>query len=161
MDPACELARLLERRRDFAPRLLDLRPRLRIVVQPLFQEAQLERERDEPLLCPVVEVPLQPLSLLAGRFDDPCPGPAKLFEPSTKLHMKLGVLESDGRSGRHGLEELRLLLQRRVMQERCDGFATAIDHRHRAVAAGIGKLDRAAVVVGVAPEFGQPVDERK
>ena len=43
--------------------------------QPLLQPAQLERKRDQPLLCPVVQVSLEPLPLLLAGVDDSRTGP--------------------------------------------------------------------------------------
>ena len=69
VDPARDLAQLPERGRDLAPRLRQARARLAVGAQLLLEQAQLERERDQPLLRAVVQVALQPLALLLTRLD--------------------------------------------------------------------------------------------
>ena len=49
---------------DLPARLIEARPRARVVAELLSSRLELERERDQPLLRAVVEVALQPLALL-------------------------------------------------------------------------------------------------
>jgi hypothetical protein len=66
VDPARELAQLLERVRE----LLDGAEQHRVLVVTPGREPERERERDEPLLGAVVEVALQaPPLLVAGSHD--------------------------------------------------------------------------------------------
>ena len=57
--------------RDLAPRVIEPRAALRVALELLLEQAQLEREGDEPLLRAVVQVSFEPLALLATCFDDP------------------------------------------------------------------------------------------
>ena len=72
VDPARELAQLVERLRELAVGCAEERFRLLgVSLQGRLDEPQLERERDEPLLRPVVQISLQPPALGVGRLDDP------------------------------------------------------------------------------------------
>ena len=95
MKAARDLAELLERRRDLAPRDCEALLRVRVAVELLLEQAQLERERDQPLLCAVVQVALQPLALALAGLDDPRARPAQLLEPRPQLGVEAGVLERD------------------------------------------------------------------
>src|SRR5439155_13855531 len=64
VDSAGDVAKLLEREGYLVPRLIEAGPRLGVGREPLFEQAELEGEGNEPLLCAVVEVSLQPLPLL-------------------------------------------------------------------------------------------------
>src|SRR5436189_3369138 len=79
MDPARELAQVPERDRQLFGRVLEqlLRGRRR-VLRPLARQPQRERERDEPLLGTVVQVPLESTALGVLRLDEPVPGGAEL-----------------------------------------------------------------------------------
>ena len=74
MDAARELAQLLDRLLEAVGSarqyFLDLRPGAREL--PLGN-AEVERERDEPLLRPVVEVALDPAARFVRRRDDASP----------------------------------------------------------------------------------------
>jgi hypothetical protein len=72
MDPSCELAELLQRERELAARgLQDLGDGARVGPELRLREAKRERERDETLLGPVVEIPLQTAALFVSGGDDP------------------------------------------------------------------------------------------
>jgi len=60
MDPARELAQLLECLRELFRRLLERRAYLRVVSDAARREPQVERQRDEALLRAVVQVALEP-----------------------------------------------------------------------------------------------------
>ena len=66
-------------------------------------------------------------------------------------------------AGRGGdrVEQLRLVGQRRVVHERGDVLAVALDQGHRPLVVRAGRLDRLAVLVGPGLELGQPVRERQ
>ena len=116
MDAARYITELLERRRDLPASLIEARPRVRVACQPLLEQAELERQGDKPLLCAVVKVPFQPLALLLPRLDHARARSPELCEPSSQLCVQARVLEGDsGRRG-DGIEQLRLVFQRRVVQ---------------------------------------------
>ena len=72
VDAARELAQFSERLLEIVLRDLDERfRRLGVSPQARPDQLQLECERDEPLLCPVVQVSLQPSAFGVGCFDDP------------------------------------------------------------------------------------------
>jgi hypothetical protein len=66
-------------------------------VETLFQQSELERERDQPLLGAVVEVALQPLPLLLARLDDAPPRSPQFLEASSELSLEPAVFESPSR----------------------------------------------------------------
>src|SRR3954447_21886558 len=77
-------------------RMVELAPRrahevargARVAVEQAHDEPQLERERDEPLLCPVVEVALEAAALLEPGLQDPQAGGVELLA-------RLGALEAE------------------------------------------------------------------
>ena len=74
MDPARELAQLLDRELELEGGLVRGFDRFAIPVaglEPLAQEPQRQGERNEPLLRAIVQVALEPSSFLVGRLDDP------------------------------------------------------------------------------------------
>ena len=87
MNPLGDLAELFERRRDLAPGRVEALARAG-VVQLLLEDAQLERERDEPLLRAVVQVALQPLPLLLACFEDARPRSANFLQARSQLGLK-------------------------------------------------------------------------
>ena len=71
MDAARELAQLRERVRELlAGGAEDLVGAVGVVPKPRLREPERERERDEPLLRAVVQVPLEPPALVVAGFDD-------------------------------------------------------------------------------------------
>ena len=88
VDPARDLAQLVERRGDLssAPRRS-----ARVADRPLelfLEQAEVQREGDQPLLGAVVEVALQTLTFILRGLDDPRARPAQLFEPRAKLDVQ-------------------------------------------------------------------------
>ena len=82
VDPAGELAQLLDRELELRRGLVGRGDRLGVLAgpsgEPSPDAAQRERDRDEPLLGAIVEVALEPTALLVGRLDDPRPRAADL-----------------------------------------------------------------------------------
>ena len=152
--PARDLAQLLERGRDLAPRLTEPRARIRVAVQLLFEQAQLERERDQPLLRAVVQVALEPLALLLTSVDDPRARALELFQASSQLGVQPGVLECDAGRRADRVEQLGLVTQRRVVQQRRHAHPVSVDQRRRSPAVIARQLHRPAVEVGVASNSG-------
>ena len=102
---------------------------------------ELERERDETLLGAVVDVALDAAALLvAGRHDPP----ARLLhldELRAHLGVQPSVLEREARGGGGRREELRLLVERRVVDDHGDSLAFAGDLRGRPLRAGRRERD--------------------
>src|SRR5439155_10276005 len=99
MDSAGNVAELLERECDLAPREIEPRLCLGVGGQALLEPAQVERQGDEPLLRAVVEIPLQPLPLLLAFIDHACSRAAELFETRLELRVQPCVLERNARRG--------------------------------------------------------------
>ena len=111
---------------------------------PVLQQPQLERERDEPLLGAVVEVALEPPALGVARRDDPLARGLQLGEPRRRLGVQARVLERDRRRGGDRLDELGVVVERGVVDERGDLAPVALDGRDGAVAAGLRQRAPAA-----------------
>ncbi len=100
MDPMSELTELLEPERQLVARLRDqLRRGRRVLGEPRPRDAKPERERDQPLLCTVVEVPLEPPPLGVAGLDD-------ARTRRRQLLTGLGVRERDRYEARELLEPL-------------------------------------------------------
>ena len=67
MDPPREIAELLQGLAELAPCSVDRALGLRVALEALLEEAELERERDESLLRAVVQVALDPTAFGASR----------------------------------------------------------------------------------------------
>ena len=88
MDPARELAQLLERLRELVGRRRDELLRQRGVgTDAVVDHPELERDGDEPLLRAVVEVALQPPPLRVARGDEALARGAQLREPALGLDL--------------------------------------------------------------------------
>ena len=158
MKAAGDLAQLGERVRDLAASPVDAGPDFRIVAQPRTEHAEIEGERDQPLLRTVVEVALEQLPLSLCRLDDPRPGPSQLLEPGSELRVQPGVLERDSGRRPDRVEQLGLLLQRRIVDQRGHMRAAEVDRR-RGPAVEIVEVDRVSVDVGVGAVIGEPIGE--
>jgi hypothetical protein len=74
VDPLSELSQLLERLRELVRGDRDvLLGLVRRVADLRLREPQADRQRNQPLLGAVVQVPLQPAPLGVARLDDPQP----------------------------------------------------------------------------------------
>src|SRR5512134_1155355 len=91
VDPSRDIPKLLERRRDLPPCLIETCPRFGIAVQALFEQAQLERQGNEPLLCAVVKVPLESPALVLTSIDDPRARALELLQASSQLGVQSAV----------------------------------------------------------------------
>ena len=119
MDAARELAQLLQRVRELVARggheLLGLGG---IAADVRADHPQLQRERDEPLLRAVVQVALEPAALgVAGR-DDALARRLHLGEPGLGLREQTLVLQRHRRRGADRLDHLRVVVERRVVDDR-------------------------------------------
>ena len=120
---------LAARRRD------ELLRRRRVAADVGLDQPQLQRERDEPLLRAVVQVALEPPALgVAGR-DDALARGLQLGEPRLATpRCEVLVLERDRGRGADRLEQLRVVVERRVVDERRDLAPVALDRRDRPLA---------------------------
>ena len=122
-------------------------------------EAELQRERDEPLLGAVVQVALEPAALEHRDVDEPRARALELLDAGAQLGLEALVLELQrGRRGRRA-HEARVVAQRRVVDDRADELAVALDLGDGAPGARLGQLVALAVVGDVVPGRLAPVDE--
>src|SRR6266516_5276728 len=115
MQAARDGAKLVERDRDLAPRLVEPRARVAVAGHLFLQQAQLERERDQPLLGSIMQIALQPLALTLPRLDHPCTRTLQLLQVSFLLGMQTPILERDPGRSTYGGAQLMLFLQCGVM----------------------------------------------
>ena len=108
MDPARELAQLLERLRELvAGGRHELLRQRRVGVDAALDHPQLERDGDEPLLCAVVEVALQPPPFGVAGGDDALARGPQLREPILGLGLQPRVVERDRGGGGHRARRAR------------------------------------------------------
>ena len=106
-----------------------------------------------------MEVPFEALSLRLLGLDHACAGLRELVDPRAEVGLEACVLERDacGRSDR--VEQLRLVSQRRVVDQSRDRCSLPFDERDRPHPVVWWERHRPAVEVGIAVEVGQPVGE--
>ena len=131
VDALGELAQLAQRVGERRARLVEQRTGGgRVAVEPRVGEPERHRDRHQPLLRAVVQVALDPPPLGLRGLDDPRARRAQLLEPGAQLGLQALVLEREpGRRAGRG-DELGLVGQRRVVDERRDPPALAPDLRH-------------------------------
>ena len=159
VNPARYLAQLPERGRDLAPRLRQPQAGVSVGSQLLLEQAQLEREGDQPLLGAVVQVALQSLPLLLSGLDDPRTRSPQLLQARPQLDVQAPVLDCDAGRRADGVEQLGLVDQRGIVDQGRHVLPLPVDHGRRPVAALRGQLHRPAVEVGPASELREPVRE--
>ena len=141
--PARELAQLGQRLGELGARRRDQLRGVGVVADPVLQQAQLQRDRHQPLLRAVVQVALEPPALGVAGGDDPLARCLQLVEPHVGLGQEALVLERDGRRRAGGLEQLGILVERGVVDERGDLPPVALDRRDGAAGTrGRGPLQR-------------------
>ena len=100
------------------------------------------RERlDEPLLGAVVEVALELAAGGVAGLDDAGARGAQVAQAGAQVGLQALVLERDPGRGGDGADELRLVLERGVVDHRGDRRAAALDERRDAA---VGRAARAA-----------------
>ena len=140
MDPARELAQLLQRLGELvAGRPDELLRQRRVGADAALDHPQLKGDGDEPLLRAVVEVALQPPPLRVAGGDDALARGAQLREPVLGLGLQPRVVERDRGRGGDGLDELGIVVERRVVDEHPELAAVALDRRRRTVATRRGR----------------------
>ena len=131
MQATGELAELFERLLQVLADAVEHRlGRERVVVQRLLGHPQVQGEGDEALLCAVVEVPFESPALGDACVDDPRARVPHLVELGAQLRKEALVLEREPGGARDGVEQCRVLAQRRVVDERGDLAAVALEDRH-------------------------------
>jgi hypothetical protein len=120
---ASQLPQLLERQGELLASQLQLARRLGVALEPRPQHPQTERQRDEALLCTVMQVALEATARRVAGLDDPCSGGAQLLDLRAQLGVEPLVLEREGGSRAHGADELALICQRRVVDDCRHPFA--------------------------------------
>ena len=99
---------------------------------PVGDDPQDDAEADEPLLRAVVEVALELAAGGVAGLDDPRAGRPQIGQPRAQVGLQALVLERDpGRRGDRA-DQLRLVAERRVVQQRGDLRPAALDERRRA-----------------------------
>ena len=132
MEAAGDVAELVERDGDLAACAWSSRARASAIAgQLLLEQAELERERDQPLLRAVVQIALQSLALLLAGLDHACARAAQLLQVRLQLGLQAAVLERDPGCRRHRAQQLRLVLERRVVHQRGHVPAVPVDQRRR------------------------------
>jgi hypothetical protein len=96
MDAPSKLAQLAEGRLQLAAGgLRQLTDALLIVLQELLDHAQAKSKRHQPLLRPIMEIPLEPAPLGEGCLDDAHARGAQLVDLGSQLGVKALVLECE------------------------------------------------------------------
>ena len=143
MDAARELAQLLRATRassSLARRAsssaVDGSSRIRFCEEP-----QLQRDRDEPLLRAVVQVALEPPALgVAGRRRCARARPAARRGGRCGSACRRSFSSAIAGRGGDGLDELRVVVERGVVDERGDLAPVALDRHDAPVAAAVGSV---------------------
>jgi hypothetical protein len=161
VDPARELAQLRQRVRELLERALDERERLAVARDPVADQLEVQRERDELLLRPVVKVALESATRLEARLDDPRSRGAQLLDPRPQVRLQPLVVEREDGTRSRGPDELGTRVQLRVVDDRCQTRAVVLDRGPRAAGLGYGQLDRQSALVHEDGAIGQPVRDRK
>jgi hypothetical protein len=160
MDSPSHVPQLLEREPDLTSGRIELLLELGLVRELLLEQAQPQRQRDQPLLRAVVEIPLEPLALLLSGFDHAGSRSLQLLEASPELRVQAPVLERDAGGRADSIEQLVLVVERAVVDQGGDTNAVSVDRRRCALVV-VGQLDRTAVQIDVGAKVGQPVRERQ
>ena len=108
-----------------------------------LEQAQLQRQGDQALLGAVVQVALQAPALGVARRDDALARGLHLGEPGLRLGVQALVLERDARRGADGLDQLGVVVERGVVDERGELGAVALDRGGRAIGGDRGHQHRA------------------
>src|SRR3954467_12337474 len=123
MEAARDGAKLVERDSDLVSRLIETRARVLIAGDLLLEQAELERERDQPLLGTVVQVALQSLPLPLSCLDHASAGSLQLLQMRLLFGLQACVLERNASCRRYRAEELRLVVEDRIVDQCSDGLA--------------------------------------
>ena len=139
MDALRERAKLLHRLGELLDRQFQ---RLRLIDEPTLRSAQLQEQREQPLLRAVVEVALETASRVVGRSDDPGTRPANLGLVTLALRHVRAADQVD--------RAARDLGQRRARPDDIDLGAVALEPPPLALARGARADRREDAVTGAA-----------
>ena len=109
---------------------------------PVAGHPQRQAQRDQPLLGAVVQVALEPAPLGVAGLDDPRPGGPDLLQLRLHLGLQPGMLQRHAGRGRRELDQLRLVLKPRVVDQ--DGVAVRGQRHDRPARVRPGRVDRLA-----------------
>ena len=135
---ALRRSQLLERSGQRCPRLVHDRAGLLGTRRQLrLQQTEGHRDRDEPLLRPVVQIALDPAPLRIRHLNQTCPRRLQLHQPRAQAASAARSPESGRRRRRPSRPAPRCA---RVLGHRCcrrrDRFAVALDQRGQAMVSG-------------------------
>jgi hypothetical protein len=150
MHPARQLAELLDRDLQLGDGVGEHTLELGIALRQLtLCDAQLERQRHEPLLGPIVQVALDPATLLVAGGDDPAPRLLHLVELRANVCLQPGVVQRKPRGGARRLDQAGVQLG--VVHDRGD----VVEPGDRAAVRG--QVGRSTGFVDVDAPHRQPV----
>ena len=144
-------AQLLDRQLDLVVEPLQDRPVL-TVLELLAREREVDAQRQQPLLCAVVQLALDSFAL----------GLADLEQPRARraqLALERAVLDRDERRRHRGAHELRILGERLVQDHRRDRVPGVVDRHPDATVSGGGGDELLAVDIVEAARRGIAVAE--
>ena len=159
VDAARELAQLRERGSELVGQLLNGVGQLGLVLEPGTQQPEVERERDELLLGAVVQVALDLAAGVVGGLDDPAARVAELLQPRAQVGLQPLVVDRQRRGRSGGVDELGRGVELRVVHDRGDAVALALDRGPRAAGPGRRQVDRVAALVHEDAPVRQPVGD--
>jgi hypothetical protein len=119
-------------------------------VEAALGQAQLEREGDQALLGAVVQIALQAPALGHAGLDDARAAHGQLVHAGAQLRLQAAVLHREARRGGHGGQQLRVVAQAAVVDERAD---------HGPVEQHVGRGAHGIVRGGQGDGVAAPVDD--
>jgi hypothetical protein len=146
VESVSEPAELLERPRELSLAPVDPIPG-RLVAGGEARLPKLPTDPNQRPLGTFEEPPLEAPPCLVGRFEDPSPRFPELDHPGAHLGLEPRVRGRELGRGRDGLAESRILEHIRVMDERGNRPASALDDGDRAIGPGPGPDERATLGV--------------
>jgi hypothetical protein len=126
-----------------------------------LSKPECHRDRDEPLLRPVVQVAFDSAPLGVGRLDQTRTRSLQLGQPRAQFRLQARVLERQRSSGTNRPDQLVVLGERRVVDQRRDRLALSFDHGRCSLSSWLRELHGRAAGVDVASARRNPVRELK
>ena len=122
-----QITQLLDRLVEIAFELAELGAARRTGLDLFAGEREPDAQRDEALLCPVVEIALEPAPLDLAGGDDAVARLAQLAQRVPPARFELGVLLREQRDRAGGLQQLGLFGELGVVDDRRGRPAVALD----------------------------------